>query len=90
MTCASKLIEATWDRTIRSSSGGGGGMLGPRERTWLGVGTKLLASLYPGGTKILGLQDGLWEVLAIEVLRVLYLGGSDGFFLRRSGVPIGA
>jgi hypothetical protein len=65
-------------------------MLGPPERTWVGVGTKLLATLYPGGTKILTPLDGFWAGLAIEVFRALYPGGSDGFDLRGSGVPIGS
>jgi hypothetical protein len=33
-------------------------MIGPPERTWVGVGTKLLETLYPGGTKRLGPPDG--------------------------------
>ena len=65
-------------------------MLGPLERTWVGVGTKLPEALYPGGTKRLGPLDGLLVGLAIEVFRVLYPGGSDGFYLRGSGVPIGS
>jgi hypothetical protein len=69
---------------------GGGGMLGPPDRTWVGVGTKLLVALYPGGTKILGPSDGPWVGLAIELLRELYPGRSDGFYLSESGIPKGA
>ena len=42
--------------------GGGGGMLGPSERTWVGVGTKLLEALGP--------LDGFYEGLTIEAFRV--------------------
>jgi hypothetical protein len=65
-------------------------MLSPLERTWVGVGTNMLAALYPSGTKRLGPPYGLWAGLIIEVLRALYLGGSDGLDLGGSGVPIGA
>ena len=65
-------------------------MLGPPDRTRVGVGTKSLEKLYLGGTKRLGPPDGLWEGLAIEVLRALYPGGSDGLDLGGSGIPIGA
>jgi hypothetical protein len=64
-------------------------MLGPLERTWLDVGTKLLATLYLGGTKILDPTNGFWEGLAMEVFKELYLGGSDRFNLSGSGFPIG-
>jgi hypothetical protein len=72
------------------SGGGGGGIIGPPERTWVGVGTKPLATLCLGGIKILGPPDGLWAGLEIEVLRSLYPGGSDGIYLEKGGVPIGA
>jgi hypothetical protein len=65
-------------------------MLSPPERTCVGVGMKLLATLYLGGTKILDPLDGLWAGLEMEVFKVLYLGGSDRFDIRGIGVPIGA
>jgi hypothetical protein len=88
MTCASKKIGATWARMIRSSKWWRNTR--PSDKTWVGVGIKPLASLYPGGTKRLGPLDGPWVGLVIELLRELYLGGSDGFDLSGSGVPIGA
>ena len=65
-------------------------MLGPLDRTWVGVGTKTLAALYPGGTKKLCPPDGPWVGLAIELLRKLYPCGSDGFYLSGSVISIGS
>jgi hypothetical protein len=84
------LLELLGPGQLDTQGEGGGGPLGPPERTQVGVGMKPLATLYLGGTNKLIPPDGFWVGLAIEVFKELYLGGSDGFDLRGSGVPMGS
>jgi hypothetical protein len=50
-------------------SGGGGGTYDPPERTWEGVGTKPMTTLYPGGTKSPEILDGTWVEVGNESIQ---------------------